>query len=148
MTVYKGKEKLPYRPADGERVLIAGPFISLYQEGRKRYPKATTFHYSYELAADRSNYDDWNATDFASVARNFDTIIINVWDEHTANICRRIRSYGKKVIILSILSPVFVMNDFDWVDAIICGYSYSDYSFKALFAVLAGEIEAGGTLPL
>ncbi len=148
VTVYKGSETLPYKPAEDERVLIAGPFLSLYDEGRKRYPKASTFHYSYELAADKSNYDEWNATNFVNVARNFDTIIINVWDEHTANICRRIRYLGKKVIILSIMSPVFVMNDFDWVDAVICGYSYSDYSFKALFAVLAGEIEAEGELPL
>ncbi len=148
VTVYKGADTLPYKPKEGERVLIAGPFISLYEEGKRRYPTATTFHYSYELAADRSNYDEWNATNFANVARNFDTIIINVWDEHTANICRRIRHMGKKVIILSIMSPVYVMDGFDWVDAIICGYSYSDYSFKALFAVLSGEIKADGVLPL
>ena len=46
------------------------------------------------------------------------------------------------------MSPVYVMEDFDWGDAIICGYSYSDYSFKALFAVLSGEIQAEGKLPL
>lgn len=148
VTVYKGADMLPYKPAEGERVLIAGPFIALYNEGKKRYPTATTFHYSYELASDRSNWDEWNASNLASVARNFDTIIINVWDEHTANFCRRLRNMGKKVIILSIMSPVYVMEDFDWVDAIICGYSYSDYSFKALFAVLSGEIQAEGKLPL
>ncbi len=148
VTVYKGAEILPYKPEEGERVLIAGPFLSLYGEGRKRYPTAATFHYSYELAADRSNWDEWNASSLVSVARNFDTIIINVWDEHTANFCRRLRGLGKKVIILSIMSPVYVMEDFDWVDAIICGYSYSDYSFKALFAVLSGEIQAEGKLPL
>lgn len=148
VTVYKGAELLPYRPAADERVLIAGPFISLYEEGRKRYPDAATFHYSYELASDRSNYDEWNAATFTGVARHYDTIIVNVWDEHTANICRRLRGMGKKVIILSIMSPVFVMDGFDWVDAIVCGYSYSDYSFKALFAVLAGEIKAEGVLPL
>ncbi len=148
VTVFRGAELLPYKPAADERVLIAGPFISLYEEGKKRYPNATTFHYSYELASDRSNYDEWNAANFVSVARHYDTIIINVWDEHTANICRRLRGMGKKVIILSIMSPVYVMEGFDWVDAIICGYSYSDYSFKALFAVLAGEIKAEGVLPL
>ncbi|MBP5156574.1 MAG: glycoside hydrolase family 3 protein [Treponema sp.] len=148
VTVYRGADIVPYKPEEGEKVLIAGPFISLYEEGKKRYPTATTFHYSYELASDRSNWDDWNASSLVSVARNFDTIIINVWDEHTANFCRRLRGLGKKVIILSIMSPVYVMEDFDWVDAIICGYSYSDYSFKALFAVLAGEIKAEGILPL
>jgi beta-N-acetylhexosaminidase len=75
------------------------------------------------------------------------TIIINVFNEHTANIARRLRYMGKKVIILSIMSPVPVL-DFDWADTILCGYSYSDFSFQALFAALNGEIECEGTIPL
>lgn len=145
-TVYKGS--LPFVPREGERVLIAGPFTALFEEGRRRYPRAHTFHYSYELAADQSNFDEWNAANLAAVARNFDTVIINVYDRHSAAICRRLKGLGKKVIILSVMSPVFVLQDFDWADCIVCGYSYSDYSFKALFGILAGEFTAQGTIPL
>ncbi|HBD68934.1 MAG TPA: glycosyl hydrolase family 3 [Treponema sp.] len=146
VTVYKAGD-FPYHPKEGERILIAGPFLSLYSEGRKRYPQARTFHFSYELAADQSNYDEWNASSLVSVAAGYDTIIINVFNEHTANIARRLRYMGKKVIILSIMSPVPVL-DFDWADTILCGYSYSDFSFQALFAALNGEIECEGTIPL
>lgn len=146
VTVYKAGD-FPYHPKEGERILIAGPFLSLYSEGRKRYPQARTFHFSYELAADQSNYDEWNASSLVSVAAGYDTIIINVFNEHSANIARRLRYMGKKVIILSIMSPVPVL-DFDWADTILCGYSYSDFSFQALFAALNGEIECEGTIPL
>ena len=146
VSVYKAGD-FPYHPKEGERILIAGPFLSLYSEGRKRYPTARTFHFSYELAADQSNYDEWNGTNFVNVASGYDTIIINVFNEHTANIARRLRYMGKKVIILSIMSPVPVL-DFDWADTVLCGYSYSDFSFKALFAALNGEIECEGEIPL
>ncbi len=148
ITVYKAGSAFPFKPARGERVLVAGPFVSLYSEARKRYPDIATYHYSYELKNDNSNYDDWNAADFVKVAANFDTIIVNVYDSHTAKICSRLKNLGKKVIILSILSPVHVLKGFDWVDTIICGYSYSDYSFQALFAALNGEISPKGQLPL
>ena len=148
ISVLKGSEFLPYKPEENEKVLIAGPFLALYNEGKKRYPNASTFHYSYELNSDDSNYDEWNAARFEWVCRSYDTIIINVYNEHTANIARRLRYAGKKVIVLSILSPVFVMNDMDFADIILCGYSYSDFSFAALFGALNGEFTPKGLVPL
>lgn len=143
----KGK-CFPFHPQEGERVLIAGPFLSLYGEGKKRYPNASTFHYSYELHSDNRNFDEWNGTRFVDVARSYDTIIINVYNEHTADIARRLKGMKKNVIVLSILSPVFVMNDFDFADTILCGYSYCDYSFAALFGALNGEFPVQGVVPL
>lgn len=145
---YKKGSLFPFKPLENEKVLICGPFLALYNEGKKRYPNASTFHFSYDLKQDSSNFDNWNATSLTSVARNFDTIIINVYDRHTANIAQRLKNLNKKVIILSIMSPVFVLNDFDWADTILCGYSYSNYSFAALFAALNGEIEVNGKIPL
>ncbi|MFA6938227.1 MAG: glycoside hydrolase family 3 protein [Treponema sp.] len=146
ITLYKSNE-FPYHAKDGEKILIAGPFTSLFNEGKKRYPSAKTYHYAYELASDNSNYSSWNADDFASVAQNYDTIIVCVYSSHTAKIAERLRGMGKKVIILSILSPVYELNN-DWADIILCGYSYSNYSFEALFGALNGEYTPQGTLPL
>ncbi|HBG66884.1 MAG TPA: glycosyl hydrolase family 3 [Treponema sp.] len=148
ISLYKQGSSFPYHPAKGERVLIAGPFLSLYSEGRRRYPDAATFHYSYELRSDNSNYDEWNAASIVSVAQTFDTIITCVYDRHTANITQRLRRLGKKVIVLSIMSPVPVLEGFDWVDTILCGYSYSSYSFSALFGALNGEFVPQGEVPL
>ena len=47
ITLYKKGSAYPLKPTDEDRVLIAGPFLSLYEEGRKRFPNADTFHYSW-----------------------------------------------------------------------------------------------------
>ena len=103
---------------------------------------------SYDLRSDESNFSEWDATGLVSAARSYDTIVISVYDWHTANIAKRLQNLGKKVIIFSVLSPVFVLDGFEWADTIICGYSYSDYSFKAMWGVLNGEFEAEGKIPL
>ena len=148
ITLYKQGSAYPLKPSDEDRVLIAGPFLSLYEEGRKRFPNADTFHYSYELADDQSNYSDWNAEGIESVARRYDTIIVTVYDWHTANIARRLQYLNKRVIIFSILSPVYVLDGFEWADTILFGYSYSSFSFAALWGALHGEFTPAGIVPL
>ena len=148
ITLYKKGSAYPLKPTDEDRVLIAGPFLSLYEEGRKRFPNADTFHYSYELADDQSNYSDWNAEGIENVARRYDTIIVTVYDWHTANIARRLQYLNKRVIVFSILSPVYVLDGFEWADTILFGYSYSPYSFAALWGALHGEFTPTGIVPL
>ena len=50
--------------------------------------------------------------------------------------------------MLSIMSPVYILEDFDWADTVLCGYSYSSYSFAALFGALSGEFVPRGEIPL
>lgn len=147
ISVYK-KGQIPLTPEDAGRVLIAGPFLSYYDEGKKRFPGAETFHYSYTLRDDESNFSDWDATNIVSAARGFDTIVVCVYDWHTANIAKRLKTLGKRVIIFSILSPVYILDGFEWADSILCGYSYSSYSFAALWAALHGEFTPTGIIPL
>ena len=147
VSVYRKGECFPLK-ADGEKkILVCGPFNSLFSEAKKRYPDSGRFYYSYELARDESNIAAWRADGIESVARKYDVIIMNVWNEHSANIARRLRNLGKKIVILSIMSPVSVL-DMDWADTIICGYSYSPYSFAAMFGMLNGEIPENGVVPL
>ena len=53
---------------------------------------------------------------------------------------------GKKVIILSIMSPNFAL-DFNWADEVLLGYSWSSYTLEAMAGALAGEYNAEGVLP-
>ena len=82
-----------------------------------------------------------------ATARSYDTIIICVANERSAQIASRLKNSGKRVIIMSVLSPVPVLR-FDWADTILLGYSYSPFTFKALFGALCGEYEPQGALPL
>lgn len=148
ITLLKDNGSVPLNAKFAGKVLIVGPYVSLYAQGRKRYPKAATYYISSELKNDESNYNEWNAPNILSVAASYDTIIFCVFDRHSANILQRLRGLSKKVIVLSIMSPVPVLEKFDWVDSILCGYSYSDYTFNALFAALNGEINPKGIVPL
>lgn len=148
ISVYKKGEEFPFKNAENGRVLIAGPFVTFQQDGKKRYKGADTYYFAYSLAEDQSNINEWNAANFANVATAYDTIIINVLDAHSASIAKRLRGMKKRVIIMSTMSPVTILEGFEWADTILCGYSYSPYSYEALFAALNGEFEASGIIPL
>ena len=102
------------------------------------------FKFDYELGPVQA---DWMSNNIEKTARNFDAIIICVANERSALIANRLKNSGKKVIVFSVLSPVPVL-DFSWADTILLGYSYSPYTFKALYGALAGDFECKGNLPL
>ena len=80
-------------------------------------------------------------------ARRFDTVIFCVSDPGSARLAKSLKDAGCRVIIISILSPNYVI-DLDFADTILLAYSYSDFSFQAVAAALAGEIDISGNLPL
>ena len=86
-----------------------------------RISRPSTYHYNYELAADKSNYETWNAESLTAVARNYDTIILCVFNEHSMSIAERLRWMGKRVVIMNILSPLPVLNN-HWADTVICAW--------------------------
>lgn len=145
ISLYKG-ESFPYTPeeAEKENVLIAGPFITYQNELKKRYKNADIFYYRYTMDRDQLVY---YSDELQKRINRYDSIIVIVANDETAALANSLRNSGKKVIIISILSPNFVM-DMDWADTILFAYSYSDYSFKAAAAVLAGEIPVMGEIPL
>lgn len=148
VTVYK-KGTIPYRPQPDERILLAGheEHPEFFAEAEKRFGKSARFPYK----ADMGPYHaQWVNDNLIPLAQNYDTIIICVDSENNAAAIRNLQPLqrlGKRVIILSIQSPVPAM-DLTWADSVIFGYSYSPYSFQAMFAVLAGDFEAKGSLPL
>jgi len=136
----------PYtaQKASEERVLIAGQFFVYTDELLKRYPHAKIYSYKYSMSADNKQQYLENLPWYA---RQFDTIIMCVANQDSADLAKSLKNSGKKVIIISILSPKFVM-DLSWADTVLYAYSYSDFSFRAVAAVLAGEIPLYGQLPL
>ncbi len=137
----------PYKPLENEKILLAGQnqFPEFFEEGKKRYGQdCDQFKYDYELGPIQT---DWMSNNLEALAKNYDTIIICVANERSATIAKRLRNSGKRVIIMSVLSPVPVL-DFKWADTILLGYSYSPFTFKALFGALNGEFAPQGKIPL
>ncbi|WP_407426622.1 glycoside hydrolase family 3 protein [Treponema sp.] len=158
ITAYK-KGTFPYKKADGEKLLIVGPADSVSKENpeirlESQFFDEAKIRYG-EFAAYKINFDslgpvgiDWNGNQLEYMAGSYDTIIFYVPNKEGAEIAKRLSKCGKRVIIMSALTPVPLLNGFDFADSILFGYSYSPFTFKALFGALAGEFEPEGKLPL
>ena len=144
ITFYK-KDSLPLWPANSGKVLLAAQFQEFFDEGVKRYPSSGLYYFKYNP----SDEDLSKACrEIKSIARSYDTIMIFVPNQTAAKVAQSLKDSEKNVIIISALSPVLVLDGFDWADSIVLTYSYSPFTFKTLFAAIAGDFEAQGTLPL
>ena len=134
---------VPLSEEKAGRVLLAGSLPKFFEEGKKRYPSAGEFKFTYEIGP---NETQWVCDNLPPVAQGYDTIIVCVSNERTARIAESVRKSGKKVVVLSIMAPAFG-SALTWADDILAGYSYSGFTFQALFGALAGEYEMVGVLP-
>ncbi|MEE0998569.1 MAG: glycoside hydrolase family 3 protein, partial [Treponemataceae bacterium] len=130
--------------AANEKVLLCGQFFAYGDELIKRYPHAEIYSYKYNM--DNENLSKY-LSELPYYARRFDTVIFCVSDPGSARLAKSLKDAGCRVIIISILSPNYVI-DLDFADTILLAYSYSDFSFQAVAAALAGEIDILGNLPL
>ncbi|MBO5137764.1 MAG: glycoside hydrolase family 3 protein [Spirochaetaceae bacterium] len=145
ITLYKGN--LPYKPQAEEKILLAGQsqFPEFFTEGKLRYPNAKYLQFNYSMGP---NETQWMSDYILQLARDCDTVIICVADDASAAVASQLRQAGVKTIIVSVLSPVPAMKLSNWADTVIMSYSYSSYSFKAVFGALAGEFKVKGEFPL
>ncbi len=133
----------PFDPGEGERVLLAGCFEDFLQVGLTAYPKAETYRFSY-ISSSRVRYQE--RAELERKARNADTIIFCLANGEGLDLLKSLRGMGKRIIVLSVLSPVY-LEKAPWVDDALAIYSYSMESFQAGFSALRGLIPADGVLP-
>ncbi|MCL2880256.1 MAG: glycoside hydrolase family 3 protein [Treponema sp.] len=126
---------LPLKPGNAGRVLLAGQFSDFFKAGMAAYPAATTLHYTAGASGELLSY-----------ARNADTIIFCLSDAGDLRLLRSLESLKKRVIVLSVLNPVYI-ESVPWINAAIAVYSYAPESFTAGFSAIIGRINAGGKLP-
>ncbi len=144
ITLYK-KGTFPLTADNCGRVLIAGQFQDFFDEGVKYFPGSNLFFFRYQP----DNQELVASVDaIRKQAGYYDTVIILVVNSAGVRIARELARTGVRTVIVSGLSPVPVMKGFDWADSILMCYSYSHFSFKAVFACLCGDFEPQGALPL
>jgi beta-N-acetylhexosaminidase len=132
----------PYQPAPGERVLIVSPYAAFLEEGKRRYPTADTL----DLDEVTSPF-----VRVPALAAGYDAVIFHLsaseLDLTTSSLLRRLRDYRGKLLVISSFSPVY-LDDVAWVKSALAVYGDSRDSFRAGFAVLAGDFAPLGKLPL
>ena len=125
------------------KVLLCGSLPKFFTEGKKRFTSAGEFKFNYEPGP---NETAWMSENILKVYDSYDTIIFLVSNQRTAKIAEQLKDKGKRVEILSIMTPTYSFN-LDWADEIILGYSWSGYTIEALFASLCRDFKADGVLP-
>ena len=143
----KAPNKYKIENPNEQKILIAGQYQDFINEGLKRFPKAKSLKYNYNMGP---NETTWTGDKIYSEGLNYDTVIIGCANDKAATVAKRVNQLTQKginVIIISIMSPVYFMQD-DWESSILLCYSYSPFSFQASFSVLAGDFEPAGNLPL
>ncbi|MBQ7619547.1 MAG: glycoside hydrolase family 3 protein [Treponema sp.] len=146
ITVSRAKS-LPFTRKAAGKVLLCGSEPQFFKAGKERWPNAGEFRFNYAMGP---NETQWAADNIPQTAQGYDTIIICVADKNSAAAAKSLEGLarsGKKVVIFAIMSPVLV-EDFDWADTILLGYSYSPYTLEALVGAAAGEFEAPGVEPI
>ena len=127
---------LPLKPENAGRVLLAGQYIDFFKTGKAAFPAAISYWYS----------ESQGAAELVSYARNVDTIVFCLSDAAGLRVLQNLETLKKKVIVLSVLSPVYIESA-PWVNAAVAVYSYAPESFAAGFSAIIGRIPAGGRLP-
>jgi len=117
-------------------VLLAGKFGDFFSYGKTAFPNASFYRYSGAGDADV----------FTAFARNADTVIFCLSDTSDLRLLRSIQPLNKKVIVLSVLNPVYI-ESVPWVSGAVAVYSYAPESFAAGFSAIIGRIPAQGILP-
>ncbi|HTO23760.1 MAG TPA: glycoside hydrolase family 3 protein [Spirochaetia bacterium] len=136
--------RVPYRPAARERILLAGQFADFIAEGLKRYPGASTLLFPFAPFYS-SRPEDRAAV--RSAASGVDTVIFCLANFNSLDVLQELKGQADRVIVISALSPVY-LSDVPWVRTAIAVYGDGRDSFRAGFAVLAGDYRATGVLPV
>jgi beta-N-acetylhexosaminidase len=134
---------LPIRTEDGS-ILLAGNDWDFIREGRRFFPDADT------LFVDQAHFyqsDGEQTQRLVQRAAGYDTVVFCLSSPATLQMARRLEFLGNRVIVVSSLTPVY-LRELPWVDTALAVFGWGPESFRAGFAVLAGEIAAHGSLPL
>jgi beta-N-acetylhexosaminidase len=118
------------------RVLLAGRYNDFFTSGRAAFPGASIYRFP----------GTGDPADIVLYARNADTIIFCLSDGVDLRVLRSLQQLNKRVIVLSILSPVY-LESVPWVTGAVAVYSYAPESFASGFSAIIGRIPAQGNLP-
>jgi beta-N-acetylhexosaminidase len=136
--------RIPWQPAAGERVLLCGQIEEFFEEGLDRWPGADTLPFSYEpfYAAEPGDL-----VRVPERARRYDTVVFCLANYNSLAVLERMSDLAPRLLVVSTLSPVYLA-EVPWLPTAIAVYGTGRDSFRAGFAVLAGEIAAAGRMPV
>ena len=143
VTVLRSGGGVPLPPEPG-RMLLVGQHQAFVDAGRRRFPgaEAATMPYAPFYFAREPHLSR-----IPALARGYDTVIFELANYNSLQILQRLEPLAARLVVVSALTPVY-LRQVPWVRTAIAVYGTGAASFEAGFAVLAGDYEARGRLPL
>jgi beta-N-acetylhexosaminidase len=138
--------RIPFRMEAGTEstVLLCGQFEEFILEGKRRYPDADTMLFSFNPFY-RSEAED--RVRVAARAKSYDVIIFCLANYNSLEVLEGLEKYASRIIVISALTPVY-LSEVPWVETAIAVYGGGADSFRAGFAVLAGDFRPTASIPL
>ncbi|HPY53345.1 MAG TPA: glycoside hydrolase family 3 protein [Treponemataceae bacterium] len=152
ITLRKG-DSIPTINSSQDKIVLASSYASFFNLGLKRYPQAKRYQFSQNMGPNETAY---TIEKLGNLAKDADSILLTVANERDAEVARALAKLfseknkasveaQKKLIVISLLSPtpaLYLENA-----NVIFAYSYSPYSFEAVFSTLEGQFSPKGILP-
>jgi beta-N-acetylhexosaminidase len=135
---------LPFSPDPREKILLIGQFPDFLAEGKLRFPQADTLLFPF------SPFYGSRPEDRARVpaqTAGYDTVIFCVANFNSLEVLQTLKGSAKRIIVMSALTPIYLA-DVPWVKTAVAVYGSGKDSFRAGFAVLAGDFDATTRLPI
>jgi beta-N-acetylhexosaminidase len=138
---------IPFAPGEGERVLLAGKDSDFLRIGSQILPRADVHRIPQRTGSFEYFASAAEVRRFRSVAARYDTVIFCLSDPRTLQILSSLADLDVRVIVFSILTPIY-LRELPWVDTAIAVYGWGDESFRAGFSAMLGRITPSGRLPV
>ncbi|MFP4363945.1 MAG: glycoside hydrolase family 3 protein, partial [Spirochaetia bacterium] len=104
-------ERIPFIPAEGERVLLAGQFQAFFDAGLTRYPDADTYYFPYNPFY---YPEPQQRTRIQELAEEYDVIVFCTSNPSSFRLLQELENTEAEVIAMTVYSPTFLRN-LEWV---------------------------------
>jgi beta-N-acetylhexosaminidase len=126
------------------RILLCGQFEEFIAEGKRRYPAADVLLYPFQPFYGSRVEDRRRA---AASAGEYDTIVFCLANYNSLEVLKALKKHAGRIVVISALTPVY-LSEVPWVETAIAVYGIGADSFRAGFAVLAGDFTPTSPIPL
>jgi len=135
---------IPWEPGPRDRILLVSQFTEFLDEGKRRYPRAESVYFPL-------NPVYWSRPEdralVLAAARRSDAIVFCLANYNSLDILKRLKDLKKPIYVISALSPIY-LPEVPWVETAVAVYGQNTDSFRAGLAVLSGDFQAVGKLPV
>ncbi|MCK5153395.1 MAG: glycoside hydrolase family 3 protein [Spirochaetales bacterium] len=136
--------ELPISIDDNSSILLAAPYRTFLNEGKKQIKNASTYYFPF--IPEKESEQNF-LIDFKSEAQNYDRVIFCLANDFSLEMLKTLENLEVQVTVISALSPVLIQEQ-QWIRSAVAVYGTGYESFLAGFSAILGNFSPTGTVPI